>query len=451
MPPHLSLRVPIGRPMICGRCVSLPIRPHYHLRYASTTSSNDPKLHPNPNVSPSTEPSSASPSSNPARADSNSAPEASDTADAVNASSNVNPKGPNMEQLPHVSEEAAAMSKSMGESGPAVDQGTPVQDVLKEKGDKDGFEKLPKVMKESMSQQKRSYSTVSSRKRLFHSSSRRYAGIEQDFIDQISDEGPPPPSPEDVQKAQQIQQQQPRRIPTRDEQDYPGQYHEIDDEEAMAIACGELPNPMEMRAQAQVITQQRQGLKFGDPSTPANRQKHLRRRYDGVMEQVTNMIMRDGKKSVAQRNLAEILTYLRTAPSPTPTPSGTVRRLLPLPQSTPTQSHLPLHPVFYLTHAIDSIAPLMRIRSQKGLAGGGVALQIPVPLSLRQRRRAALVWILEAVDKRKGGTSGFARRFAEEIVGIVEGRSSVWGKRENVHRLATMGRSNLGLVRGGRR
>ncbi|KAL9053117.1 MAG: hypothetical protein Q9162_004981 [Coniocarpon cinnabarinum] len=221
-----------------------------------------------------------------------------------------------MEQLPHVSEEAAAMSKSMGESGPAVDQGTPVQDVLKEKGDKDGFEKLPKVMKESMSQQKRSYSTVSSRKRLFHSSSRRYAGIEQDFIDQISDEGPPPPSLEDVQKAQQIQQQQPRRIPTRDEQDYPGQYHEIDDEEAMAIACGELPNPMEMRAQAQVITQQRQGLKFGDPSTPANRQKHLRRRYDGVMEQVTNMIMRDGKKSVAQRVSSPLIPHLAPPADP---------------------------------------------------------------------------------------------------------------------------------------
>ena len=93
----------------------------------------------------------------------------------------------------------------------------------------------------------------------------------------------------------------------------------------------------------------------------------------------------------------------------------------------------------------------MRIQAQRGLAGGGAVLQIPAPLSLRQRRRAAIVWILEACDRRKGGTSGFAKRFAEEIVGIIEGKSTVWSKRENQHRLAVMGRSNLGLVKGGRR
>ena len=39
-------------------------------------------------------------------------------------------KGPNMDQLPHVSEEAAAMSKVKGEQGPQVEeQGTPVQEV----------------------------------------------------------------------------------------------------------------------------------------------------------------------------------------------------------------------------------------------------------------------------------------------------------------------------------
>lgn len=37
--------------------------------------------------------------------------------------------GPNQEQLPHVSEEAAAMGKITGEGGPDLDQGTPVQEV----------------------------------------------------------------------------------------------------------------------------------------------------------------------------------------------------------------------------------------------------------------------------------------------------------------------------------
>lgn len=39
-------------------------------------------------------------------------------------------KGPNMDQLPHVSEEAAAMSKVKGEQGPQVEQqGTPIDEV----------------------------------------------------------------------------------------------------------------------------------------------------------------------------------------------------------------------------------------------------------------------------------------------------------------------------------
>lgn len=173
------------------------------------------------------------------------------------------------------------------------------------------------------------------------------------------------------------------------------------------------------------------------------------------------------------QNMAEILTYLRTAPAPQ---TSSQRRLLALPAHTPTPARkppsislttsrlslyhrltydsitdLPLNPTHYLTHALDSVSPLLRLRSQRGLTGGGVALSLPVPLTLRQRRRTAIVWILDAVEKRKGGASGFAKRFAEEIVSVVEGKSSVWTKREGLQRQGVLGRSNLGLVRGGRR
>ena len=45
------------------------------------------------------------------------------------AQANEDPKGPNMEQLPHVSEEAAATSRVKGEGGPDVERGTPVGEV----------------------------------------------------------------------------------------------------------------------------------------------------------------------------------------------------------------------------------------------------------------------------------------------------------------------------------
>lgn len=38
-------------------------------------------------------------------------------------------KGPNMDQLPHISEEAAATGKITGEGGPDLSQGTPVEEV----------------------------------------------------------------------------------------------------------------------------------------------------------------------------------------------------------------------------------------------------------------------------------------------------------------------------------
>ena len=138
--------------------------------------------------------------------------------------------------------------------------------------------------------------------------------------------------------------------------------------------------------------------------------------------------------------MATILERLQTAPPPKPNAKRTL-----LPDAPPLQQ-LNLHPVQYLTLAIDSVAPLLRIRSQKGAAGGGAALQLPVPLVERQRRSRAMMWILDAVEKKpnKGsGKSTFALRVAEEIIAIVEGRSSVWEKRVAVHKSGMAARSNL--------
>lgn len=142
--------------------------------------------------------------------------------------------------------------------------------------------------------------------------------------------------------------------------------------------------------------------------------------------------------------MAIILQHLRTSPIPTINPSR------PLVPGAPPPSHLPLNPILYLTLAIDSVAPLLRIRSQRGAAGGGVALQIPVPLGQRQRRRTAVQWILNSASKRKSRGSGrgqFAQRVAEELIAVVEGRSSVWDRRNGVHKLAVAARANVVLPR----
>jgi small subunit ribosomal protein S7 len=121
-----------------------------------------------------------------------------------------------------------------------------------------------------------------------------------------------------------------------------------------------------------------EGTKFGLVSLPLPKDGHVKHRYDPLVDQFTNLLMRDGQKSVAQRvgffseetvlhgslivpqNMALILQHLRTSPIPTINPNR------PLIAGAPPPSHLPLNPVLYLTLAIDTVAPLLRIRSQKG-------------------------------------------------------------------------------------
>ncbi|KAL9103585.1 MAG: hypothetical protein Q9163_001387 [Psora crenata] len=290
-------------------------------------------------------------------------------------------KGPTEEQLPHVSEEAAATAQVVGEGGPELEQGTPVEEVLKR--DEKAQENAPKVLQDDV----KSPSSFKG-SRPYSTSSRQQA---QEVMDPVS--------------------------PRIEEQTSP------------------MMDPISSSIQ-------REGHVFGLPTLPLPSKMHLKRRYDPIVHQVTNLLMRDGKLSNAQRHMAMILERLRTAAPPSTNPQ---RPLLP---GAPPPSHLPLNPVLYLTLAIDSVAPLMRIRSQKGAAGGGVALQIPVPLGLRQRRRIAVNWILDAVSKRRSKGSGrsmFANKVADELISIVEGKSGVWEKRGSIHRLGVNARANLGF------
>ncbi|KAK4994940.1 hypothetical protein LTR66_005142 [Elasticomyces elasticus] len=290
-----------------------------------------------------------------------------------------------MQTSEHVSEEAAKMAKMTGGEGPDLDVGTPVQDILKE--DKEALENAPQVLKDSLksgtsppkpsstpSTQSRSYSTTRSLRALHSDAMTADDAADSPIFNSVNAE-------------------------TGEGQDL------MSSEATIPGSSGHI---------------------FPLPELPLPRNTHLHYRYDPVVDQVTNLLMKDGKLSVAQRNMSIILTHLRTAPAPTY--SGN-KPLLP---GAPPASHLPLNPILYLTLAIDSVAPLLRIRSQRGAAGGGAALQIPIPLSLRQRRRQAVQWILDAAEKRKSRGSGrglFAQKVAEEIVSVVEGRSSIWERR----------------------
>ena len=109
--------------------------------------------------------------------------------------------------------------------------------------------------------------------------------------------------------------------------------------------------------------------------------------------------------------------------------------------TTQPREKLPLDPISNLTAAVDSVAPLLKLRQQRGVAGGGASLPIPVPLGLRQRRRTAIQWILTNAEGRR--EIRLADRVARAIVDVAEGRGGAWEKRQMVHKLAISARSNI--------
>jgi small subunit ribosomal protein S7 len=136
----------------------------------------------------------------------------------------------------------------MGEKGPDLNQGTPVEEVVE--GDKAAQEHLPKVMKDSLKAAKpsgtRSFSTSAIRRQ-----DERFSGME------------------------------------------------VDSSIDPAIIGGGtsiMANPM-------IMEPAKPGVKFGLPALPLPSDLNLHHRYDPLIEQFTGLLIQHGKKGVAQRVL----------------------------------------------------------------------------------------------------------------------------------------------------
>ena len=139
------------------------------------------------------------------------------------------------------------------------------------------------------------------------------------------------------------------------------------------------------------------------------------RRGDPILEHVTNMIMRHGKKERAERILSRALyiVFCQTRKDP----------------------------VKVLKEALDVLAPLMIVKTFK--TGVAKATVVPVPLNQRQRFRLAWKWIAESSAKRS--SSEFSVRLGEELVSVFNGNSAGFEKRDSIHKTAIAHRSYINL------
>ncbi|EPS43397.1 hypothetical protein H072_2619 [Dactylellina haptotyla CBS 200.50] len=174
------------------------------------------------------------------------------------------------------------------------------------------------------------------------------------------------------------------------------------------------------------------------PLTPIPALHSIHHRQHPLLRQLTPHFMQHGELATAQATIQKILQILRTKPAPR------VGKY-PLVPNAPDLSLLPSDPVAYLQTAIDSVAPLFKMKSTRG--SGGSTVQIPAPLNVKVRRRRAMEWMMAAADGKKR-MKPLAERFAEEVEAVVLGTSSCWDKRVAVHKLAVTNRANVSQTMG---
>ncbi|KAI9301657.1 ribosomal protein S7 domain-containing protein [Cunninghamella echinulata] len=136
---------------------------------------------------------------------------------------------------------------------------------------------------------------------------------------------------------------------------------------------------------------------------------------DALVSQLVNTLMRDGKKARAQRLISDSMRHL--------------------------EKKSQQEPYSVLTSAIEEAAPLLKLTSTKK---GSKVVHVPTALRERQRRRRAIVWVLDAAKKRNEKT--FEERFAAEIYDITQGTSSVLQKKLQLHKQALANRANAQVV-----
>jgi small subunit ribosomal protein S7 len=132
-------------------------------------------------------------------------------------------------------------------------------------------------------------------------------------------------------------------------------------------------------------------------------------KYKSVkVAKLINQVMRDGKKSVAQKQVYAALEL---------TAEKTGRK-----------------PLEVIDEVLRIVTPQMEVRSRRV---GGAAYQVPMPVRGRRGFSLAVRWITEEANKRPNKSHhSFAEKLAAEMLDILQNQGGSITKRDNSHRMA---------------
>ena len=124
-----------------------------------------------------------------------------------------------------------------------------------------------------------------------------------------------------------------------------------------------------------------------------------------LLAKFVNMLMRDGKKSVAEKIVYGALEVI------------TERK--------------PGDAIDTLTTALENVRPVVEVKSRRV---GGATYQVPVEVRPVRRTALAMRWTIDAARKR--GEKSMAQRLAGELIDASDSRGAAVKKREDTHRMA---------------
>jgi small subunit ribosomal protein S7 len=124
-----------------------------------------------------------------------------------------------------------------------------------------------------------------------------------------------------------------------------------------------------------------------------------------LVQQVTNKVMGDGKKSLAEQITYDALSLVgeRTGNNP----------------------------VEELENAIKQLTPVLEVRSRRV---GGATYQVPVEVPARRARTLAVRWLVEFARAR--GEKSMPERLANEILDAAKQQGNAWKRKDDIYRMA---------------
>jgi small subunit ribosomal protein S7 len=124
-----------------------------------------------------------------------------------------------------------------------------------------------------------------------------------------------------------------------------------------------------------------------------------------LLAKFINMMMVDGKKSVAERIIYGALDQMAQK-------KGGV-------------------PIDLLTQAMENVRPVVEVKSRRV---GGATYQVPVEVRPTRRNSLAMRWLIDAARKRS--EKSMALRLAGELMDAADSRGAAVKKKEDTHRMA---------------